>query len=60
MKTERGKFRHENLREEKFRHENLREEKFRHDCLRDSEKHRIILYLNKLWRTSKLSNFVCT
>jgi hypothetical protein len=26
MKTERGKFRHENLREEKFRHENLREE----------------------------------
>jgi len=50
MKTERGK----------FRHENLREEKFRHDCLRDSEKHRIILYLNKLWRTSKLSNFVCT
>jgi hypothetical protein len=37
MKTERGKFRHENLREEKFRHENLREEKFRHDCLRNSE-----------------------
>jgi hypothetical protein len=35
MKTERGK----------FRHENLREEKFRHDCLRDSEKHRIFLYL---------------
>ena len=60
MKTERGKLRHENLREEKFRHENLRGEKFRHDCLRDSEKHRIILYLNKLWRTSKLSNFVCT
>jgi hypothetical protein len=28
--------------------------------LRDSEKHRIFLYLNKLWRTSKLSNFVCT
>jgi hypothetical protein len=26
MKTERGKLRHENLREEKFRHENLREE----------------------------------
>ena len=42
MKTERGK----------FRHENLREEKFRHDCLRDSEKHRNFLYLNKLWRTS--------
>jgi hypothetical protein len=26
MKTERGKFRYENLKEEKFRHENLREE----------------------------------